>query len=86
MRFNTPPMRSSVSIVICSVRPEMLIAGDDAAVKATVSRLCEDLGWKAVDTGPLASALHLEHMTLLWIKMARVHGRGPGFVWAMLER
>lgn len=68
------------------LRPAMLIAGDDAAAKATVSRLCEDLGWKAVDTGPLASALHLEHMTLLWIKMARVHGRGPGFVWAMLER
>jgi len=30
--------------------------------------------------------LHLEHMTLLWINMARMQGKGAGFVWAMLER
>ena len=38
------------------------------------------------DAGPLSSALHVEHMTLLWIKIARVAGNGPNFVWAMLER
>jgi predicted dinucleotide-binding enzyme len=68
------------------VRPAMLIAGDDAAAKAQVATLCADLGWRAVDTGPLSSALHLEHMTLLWIKMGRAQGKGAGFVWAMLER
>jgi len=68
------------------ITPAMLIAGDDPAAKETVARLCEQLGWRPVDTGPLANSLHLEHMTLLWIKMARVQGRGPGFVWAMLER
>jgi hypothetical protein len=31
-------------------------------------------------------SLHLEHMTLLWVKMGRVQGRGAGFVWAMLQR
>jgi predicted dinucleotide-binding enzyme len=51
-----------------------------------VSSLAENLGWCAVDAGPLASALHREHMTLLWIKMGRTLGRGPNFVWAMLER
>ena len=25
-------------------------------------------------------------MTLLWIKMGRVQGKGANFVWAMLER
>ena len=39
-----------------------------------------------LDLGPLSSALHLEHMTLLWIKMSRVQGKGSNFVWAMLER
>jgi hypothetical protein len=39
-----------------------------------------------VDTGPIAMSLHLEHMTLLWIKMARVQGAGAGFVWAQLLR
>lgn len=68
------------------LKPAMLIAGDDAGAKDVVAKLCEDLGWRPVDTGPLSSALHLEHMTLLWIKMGRIQGRGPNFVWAMLER
>ncbi len=69
-----------------NLKPAMLIAGDDASAKATVGKLCEDLGWRPVDAGPLSSSLHLEHMTLLWIKMGRVQGKGPNFVWAMLER
>jgi predicted dinucleotide-binding enzyme len=68
------------------LKPAMLIAGNDAAAKATVADLCDRLGWETVDTGNLSMALHLEHMTLLWIKMARVQGRGAGFVWAMLQR
>jgi 8-hydroxy-5-deazaflavin:NADPH oxidoreductase len=68
------------------LKPAMLIAGDDPAAKQTVGKIAEQLGWRVVDVGPLASALHLEHMTLLWIKMARMQGKGAGFVWAMLER
>jgi 8-hydroxy-5-deazaflavin:NADPH oxidoreductase len=69
-----------------NLKPAMLIAGDDAAAKKVVSKLCEELGWEAIDTGNLAMSLHLEHMTLLWIKMARVQGLGAGFVWAMLQK
>jgi predicted dinucleotide-binding enzyme len=68
------------------LRPAMLIAGDDATAKDVVGRLCTQLGWHPVDTGPLSMSLHLEHLTLLWIKMARVHGRGPHFTWALLTR
>jgi hypothetical protein len=68
------------------LKPAMFLAGDDPGAKATVSGLCADLGWEPVDTGPLASGLHLEHLTLLWIKMARAQGHGPGFVWARLRR
>lgn len=68
------------------LKPAMAIAGDDAEAKGTVATLCQDLGWEPVDTGPLAMSLHLEHMTLLWIKMARVQGQGAGFVWARLQR
>lgn len=68
------------------LKPAMLIAGDDAAAKETVGRLCRDLGWQTVDAGGLSASLHLEHMTLLWIKMGRMQGKGAGFVWAMLER
>jgi predicted dinucleotide-binding enzyme len=66
--------------------PAMLIAGDDHSAKETVSSLCSQLGWEPVDTGNLSMSLHLEHMTLLWIQMARVQGKGAGFVWAMLQR
>lgn len=68
------------------LRPAMLIAGDAADAKSTVAGFCEALGFEAVDVGPLASSLHLEHMTLLWIKMARVQGQGAGLVWARLNR
>ncbi|MFO0047948.1 MAG: NADPH-dependent F420 reductase [Pseudanabaena sp.] len=68
------------------LKPAMLIAGNDQAAKGKVSSLCTELGWESVDTGNLAMSLHLEHMTLLWIKMARVQGKGAGFVWAMLQR
>ena len=68
------------------LKPVMLIAGNDAPAKETVAELCHQLGWEAVDAGKLSMSLHLEHMTLLWISMARVQGRGSGFVWAMLQR
>ncbi|BBD62822.1 hypothetical protein NIES2109_56720 (plasmid) [Nostoc sp. HK-01] len=68
------------------LKPAMLIAGDDTTAKQVVSTLCQQLGWEAVDVGNLAMSLHLEHLTLLWIKMARVQGRGADFVWAMLKR
>jgi hypothetical protein len=64
----------------------MLIAGNDATAKQVISNLCLEMSWEPVDTGNLAMSLHLEHMTLLWIKMARVQGLGPGFVWARLQR
>lgn len=68
------------------LQPVMLIAGNDPTAKETVASLCQQLGWEPMDTGDLSTSLHLEHMTLLWIKMARVQGRGSGFVWAMLQR
>lgn len=68
------------------LKPAMLIAGDNAIAKQTVSALCQELGWEPIDAGNLAMSLHLEHMTLLWIQMARVQGLGAGFVWARLQK
>jgi len=68
------------------LKPAMLIAGNDPNAKKVVMGLCEELGWEPVDTGDISMSLHLEHMTLLWVKMARVQGRGVDFVWAMLKR
>lgn len=69
-----------------NVKPVMLIAGNDEKAKKQASQLIGELGFFAKDTGALSQALHLEHMTLLWVKMARVNGHHPNFVWAYLER
>lgn len=69
-----------------TVLPAMMIAGNDAAAKAKVTQLNTDLGFHTVDVGGLGQALHLEHLTLLWVKMARANGHHPHFTWAYLER
>jgi len=68
------------------VKPVMMYCGNDAAAKDVVGRLIADLGWQPLDVGGLEQALHLEHMTLLWVRMVRVMGHSPHMVWAMLTR
>lgn len=67
------------------VKPVMLIAGNDNNAKAQVSGLLTEMGFVPKDTGALSQSLHLEHMTLLWVKMVRMGGN-PNFAWAYLER
>lgn len=66
------------------IRAAMPIAGDDSGAKRTVCDLAEGLGWEPLDVGDLSQALHLEHMTLLWVKMVRMGGRSPRLAWAKL--
>lgn len=69
-----------------NVKPVMMMAGNDSAAKDTVASLVTDLGYEPLNTGALDQALHLEHMTLLWVKMVRRDGHQPRLVWAKLER
>ena len=64
----------------------MLIAGDDTHAKTKVASLNTDLGFETLGVGSLSQSLHLEHMTLLWVKMVRAQGHHPHFTWAYLER
>jgi predicted dinucleotide-binding enzyme len=54
--------------------------GNDASAKKTVGALIAELGWDPLDVGGLEQALHLEHMTLLWVRMVRVNGATPHMV------
>jgi 8-hydroxy-5-deazaflavin:NADPH oxidoreductase len=54
--------------------------------RKTVGALIAELGWDPLDVGGLEQALHLEHMTLLWVRMVRVNGAAPHMVWAALRR
>jgi predicted dinucleotide-binding enzyme len=50
--------------------PDMFIAGDDGEAKATVTGICEKLGWGVVDAGGISAARLLEPLALLWIGYA----------------
>lgn len=69
-----------------SVKPTMLFCGDDRAAKESVGKLIADCGFEPLDVGGLVQALHLEHMTLLWVRMVRAGGYSPNLVWAALRR
>jgi len=69
-----------------NVQPVMMYCGEEATAKTLVAGLIAQLGWQPLDVGGLAQALHLEHMTLLWIRMVRAGGQSPHRVWAMLTR
>ena len=69
-----------------SVKPVMMIAGNDMASKKRIGQLNADLGFETLDVGGLDQALHLEHMTLLWVKMVRRDGHHPNFTWGYLEK
>lgn len=69
-----------------TVKPAMMFCGNDTAAKEVVGELIAQLGWEPLDVGGLEQALHLEHMTLLWVRMVRVNGASPHMVWARLRR
>lgn len=69
-----------------SVKPAMLFCGNDSNSKQTVAGLIADCGFEPVDVGHLNQALHLEHMTLLWVRMVRAEGNSPNLVWGALRR
>ena len=64
----------------------MPVAGDDPDAKAVVVDLADQLGFDPVDAGTLAGARELEHLALLWIRLAHQLGNGPGFAFSVLRR
>jgi len=67
-------------------RPAMFVAGDDEARKPLVSHLVEDLGFEAIDAGPLRTARLLEPYAMLWIDQAVNRGRPTDNAFAFMRR
>ena len=57
---------------------DVFLAGDDEDAKATVSRLVEDGGLRAIDAGPLKRARELEAAGLLHMSVQSALGTGFG--------
>ena len=60
--------------------------GSDERRLTDDARLAEDLGFDAVDAGPLAEARSLEYLALLWIHLAYVQKLGPGIAFKLMRR
>jgi 8-hydroxy-5-deazaflavin:NADPH oxidoreductase len=67
------------------IKPAMMFCGRSAEAKGRVGDLIAQLGWEPLDVGGLEQALHLEHMTLLWVRMVRLGGASPRLAWAALR-
>jgi 8-hydroxy-5-deazaflavin:NADPH oxidoreductase len=66
--------------VLAQGRPlDMLIAGDDAQAKASVSAFIESLGMRPLDAGPLTMARRLEEAGLLVMGLGRYGVGNYGF-------
>ncbi|MGO8918766.1 MAG: NADPH-dependent F420 reductase [Stellaceae bacterium] len=66
--------------------PVMFVAGDDAERKPTVLGLVADLGFDAVDAGPISAARLLEPFGMLWIELALKRGHGRDFAFVLARR
>lgn len=83
--FNTTGAENMAKAKDFSSRPVMLVAGDDAAAKKTVETLAGDIGFEAIDAGPLKASRYLEPMAMQWIKLA-YGGTGKQFAFALVRR
>ena len=69
-----------------NLKPAMFFCGDNKEAKSKVEELIAALGWEPLDVGVLKQALHLEHMTLMWVRMIRAGRLDPNLVWGALRR
>jgi NADPH-dependent F420 reductase len=64
----------------------MFYCGNDAAAKKTVASLIDELGFEALDAGPLDQARVLEPFAMLWISLAVKYGYASDFAFELLRR
>jgi predicted dinucleotide-binding enzyme len=64
----------------------LFVAGDSAEAKKTVMQLGTDLGFEAVDGGPLKAARYLEPMGIFMISLGYVLGMGTGIGFKLVKR
>src|ERR1051325_4271290 len=84
--FNTTGAKNMADPKFGAQRASMFVCGDDAEAKAAVMKLAEELGFEAVDCGPLYAARYLEPMAMLWIHLCLGLGRGPDFAFKIVTR
>jgi predicted dinucleotide-binding enzyme len=85
--FNTvaSPVLQSGNIKFNGTVPDVYYCGDDDRAKAIVKQLIEDIGFEAIDSGPLTNARFLEPMAEFVIQLA-MFGMGADIAIKVLRR
>ena len=83
--FNTTGAENMAKAKDFPARPAMFLAGDDETAKNIVQKLAEEIGFEAIDAGPLKASRYLEPMAMQWIKLA-YGGSGKQFAFALVRR
>jgi 8-hydroxy-5-deazaflavin:NADPH oxidoreductase len=84
--LNTTGFGNMADPVFGGVKSIMFVAGDDAVNKPKVLDLVAQLGFDAVDAGPLRNARLLEAHAMLWIDLALARGLGRDWAFARVKR
>jgi len=84
--FNMTGAENMVKPHFGAEQATIFICGDDAAAKTAVAGLTEELGFEAVDAGPLQASRLLEPLAMLWIHLAYAQKMGSGIGFKLLRR
>ena len=84
--FNTVGFNVMANPAFPQGKPVLFYCGDDAGAKGTVAKLVSELGFDAVDAGPLTQARVLEPFALLWITLAFAQQQGPEIAFQFMHR
>lgn len=84
--FNTTGSANMENPDYGSSRIMMPVAGDDPEAKQTVIELASQIGFDSFDAGPLSASGDLEHLAMLWIRLAYPLGGGPNIAFSLLHR
>ena len=84
--FNTTGSGNMVNPAYDPQRPMMPVAGDDESAKEVAIDLANEIGFEGIDAGPLSAGRDLEHLAMLWIRLAYPLGNGPDIAFALERR
>ncbi|HEY1907023.1 MAG TPA: NAD(P)-binding domain-containing protein [Myxococcaceae bacterium] len=84
--FNTVPAEVMVNPRFENGRASTFVCANDPLARAIVLRLARDIGFDAVDAGPLSSACAIDRLLAVWRVLAFDAGLGRNLAFELLRR
>ena len=84
--FNTVPAEVMINPRFGEGRASTFVCADDRIARVTVVRLARDIGFDAVDAGPLESACSIDRLLAVWRVLAFDAGLGRNVTFQLLRR